>query len=91
MNSGKNPSEPNAAALKNSAEKQKGVVSSLILDKHRKKKTADEVSEQEIFSHCVLPEGFFDYAIAQSKSGKTSLLTIESWDGRSVMSVKRHA
>ena len=43
---------------------------------------------EEVYPSCMLPEQFFQFALAQQEEGKkTSLLSIGSWDGREILSV----
>ncbi len=42
------------------------------------------------YAYCALPENFFDFALSQDPMNKeTTLLAIDSWDGREILSVIR--
>lgn len=47
----------------------------------------DEVEED--VPYCALPANFFAFALREKRPAGTSLLTIDSWDGREILSVLR--
>lgn len=58
---------------------KKGLLAAMIVEK-RKIETN--------YAHCVLPENFFDFGTSRGER-ETQLLSIESWDGRQIMTVER--